>query len=255
MDDECFKWAVTIAIYRPNVHPERVNKKLRANSENLNLEGIKFPTPLDHISIFEKNNPAYAVFVFGYEGGLIRPLRPSKNYEGKVIIDLLLICNEETNRYCRINDINKLYFSQASKYEGNTCRRCLNAFHSKESLNKHLELCSKHEAVLVEMPVNEDGTPQHMQYKSIHKQMEHPFVVYADFECFTENLDTCTPNPNKSFTKQYQKHTPSGFGYVIKCFDDKLYPPMFIRYTAESPDEDVAQMFADSLEAYIKYIC
>ena len=41
--------------------------------------------------------------------------------------------------------------------------------------------------------------------------MRVPFVVYAEFECFTEKLDTSQPNPKQSYTKQYQKHTPSDF--------------------------------------------
>ena len=75
----------------------------------------EFPTPLDQIDIFEKNNPGYVVFVFGYEGGKIRPLRPSKKYDpeddSRKIIDLLLLSNEETNHYCCIKEIKKLYFS------------------------------------------------------------------------------------------------------------------------------------------------
>ena len=35
--------------------------------------------------------------------------------------------------------------------------------------------------------------------------MRVPFIVYSDFECFTEKLDTCQPNDEKSYTKQYQK--------------------------------------------------
>ena len=48
--------------------------------------------------------------------------------------------------------------------------------------------------------------------------MRVPFVVYADCECFTENLNTYQPNLKQSYTKQYQKHTPSGFCYHINEF-------------------------------------
>ena len=230
---------------------------------NFNWDGIDFPTPLDQIDILEKNNPDYVVFVFGYEEGKIRPLRPNKKYDPKddsqKIIDLLLLSNGRLiiTEHC-INDINKLYFSQAgkNKCKEHPCRRCFNVYHSKKSLVNHLELCSKHGAVLVEMPVNEDGTPQHLQYKTnIQRQMKHPWCAYADFEIFNNPISTCSPDERKSFTKQYQKHTPSGFGLLIKCLDDKLYPPKFIQYTAKSPDEDVAQKFVDTLEAEIINIC
>ena len=105
------------------------------------------------------------------------------------------------------------------------------------------------------MPVNEDDTPQHLYYKNHQRQMKHPWSAYADFECFNNPISACSPGERKSFTKQYQKHTPCGFGLLIKCFDNKLYPPKFIQNTAKSPDEDVAQIFADILESEFKNIC
>ena len=78
-DDKCFKHSITTAVYTPKVHPERVTKKLKKNSEKFDWTGIDFPTPLDQIDRLERQNPSYAVFVFGYEGDKIRPLRPSKD--------------------------------------------------------------------------------------------------------------------------------------------------------------------------------
>ena len=33
-DNECFKWAVTSAVYPKEIHPERLNEKMREDSEN-----------------------------------------------------------------------------------------------------------------------------------------------------------------------------------------------------------------------------
>ena len=81
-----------------------------------------------------------------------------------------------------------------------------------------------------------------------------PFIVYADFESFIKPIDTCEPNPKNSYTKQYQKHTPSSFGYYIKCFDDEIYPPNLVTYTASTGNEDVAQIFVNMLEEDVKSI-
>ena len=86
-----------------------------------------------------------------------------------------------------------------------------------------------------------------LTFKNFFRKMRVPFVVYADFECFTEKLDTTQPNPKQSYTKQYQKHTPSGFCYYIKCFDDSVYKQESVIYTKQSEDEDVAQIFFISL--------
>ena len=98
----------------------------------------------------------------------------------------------------------------------------------------------------------EGSTISFNQYK---KSMRVPFVVYADFESFIKPIDTCDPNPDESYTKQYQKHTPSSFCYYIKCFDDSVYSCKPVTYTAKTEDDDVAQKFVDTLEQHIKKIC
>ena len=134
------------------------------------------------------------------------------------------------------------------------CYRCLNSFQSKETLNKHLEYCSKNEEVKIEMPVDKDGNPQHISFKNSSRKMRVPFVVYANFESYTDKITTCSPDERKSYTKQYQKHKPPGFSYLLKCFDDNLSPPELVTYTAGSPDEYVAGIFVDTLESDIRRI-
>ena len=86
--------------------------------------------------------------------------------------------------------------------------------------------------------------------------MRVPFVVYANFECFIEKLDTRQPNNGEtSYTKQYQKHTPSGVTYYIKCFDDKVYIQGPVKYTKQSEDDDIAQTFIEKLVQDITWIC
>jgi len=78
--------------------------------------------------------------------------------------------------------------------------------------------------------------------------------VYADFESFIKPIDTCQPGPCKSYTNKYQHYVPSLFCNYIKCFDDKVYNPKLVVYTAQSEDDDVAQKFIDMLEEDIKQI-
>ena len=84
--------------------------------------------------------------------------------------------------------------------------------------------------------------------------MRVPFVVYADFECFTEKIQTCYPDESRSFTNQYQHYKPSGFCYLIKCFDDELLKPRLVQYTAETMDEGISKKFIDSIEYEIRSI-
>ena len=84
--------------------------------------------------------------------------------------------------------------------------------------------------------------------------MRVPFIVYADFESFTPQLSTCQQKPDKSFTKRYEKHTSRVFCYHIKCFDDTLYSQEPVTFVKEFNDDDVTQIFVDTLEKNIKEI-
>ena len=81
-----------------------------------------------------------------------------------------------------------------------------------------------------------------------------PFIVYADFESFSPQLSTCQPNPDKSYTMTNKKHIPSGFCYHIKCFDDTLSSQEPVTFVKEHNNDDVAQIFIDTLEKNIKDI-
>ena len=53
-DNECFKWAVTSAVFPRKKNGQRLDYEMRANSNRFNWEGIDFPTPLNQIDRFEK---------------------------------------------------------------------------------------------------------------------------------------------------------------------------------------------------------
>ena len=207
---------------------------MRINSEKFNWKGIEFPVSLKQIYKFEKQNP-FAVNVFGIEGEKVYPLRISKERE-KQFIDLLLS-------------------SQVSKHKSSRffCDRCINHFPNKPALEKHLEFCSNNEAVRIEFPRHKDKDGEKLDcsvflnFQNFNRSMRVPFVIYADLECFTEKIQTCYPNESRSFTNQYQHHKPSGFCYLIKCFDDELMKPKLVQYTAESANEDVAEIFVNSI--------
>ena len=243
-DNECFKWAATSAVYQRKCHSERLNGEMRANSKRLNWKGIDFPTTLTQIARFEKQNP-YSINVYGYTGRIVYPLRISK-HENEQCINLILLSNKKNQHYCWIKNMSALVASQTNKHKGKkyVCKYCCNSFQWEVSLQKHVEYCSKQKAVKVEMP--KKGTM--LSFKNYYRKMRVPFVIYADFEAFTESISTCSPSDDKSYTKQYQRHKPCSFSYYIKCFDDELFPPQLKRYTIEGQDANVGKIFVKSLE-------
>ena len=256
-DNECFKWSVTEATHPREKNPQRVNRELIENSKNFNWKGIEFPAKWVDISKFEKQNQNYRINVYGYDNDNeeVYPLRISDKERG-LLINLLLISNDETDHYCWIKNLCRLTVSQVTKHKERIylCPRCLYHTHKEETLQKHLEYCKEHEAVRGEMPTDKHGKPIYLKFINFYKKLKVPFVVYGDFECCGESIDTCSPDKSKSFTNKYAKHKPAGYCYIIKFFDEN-YEPLIREYTAKSPDEDVGKIFMIELEKDIREIC
>ena len=87
---------------------ERIDKKLRETSKDLNWEGLKFAVNLSDINKFENHNSTISVNVFAYEK-LVYPLRISEhNYKRESTVNLLLISDDTKQHYCWIKYIGKL---------------------------------------------------------------------------------------------------------------------------------------------------
>ena len=248
-DDKCFLWCVLRALNPRKRDSERIDKKLKEKENTLNMEGIEYPVSLKDIDKFEKQNPSIFITVFGYEDKSVYVLRNSENTNREHNVILLLIKEQGVNHYCLVKNLTRLLSSQVSKHNGKKhfCMRCLNPFNDQKALDKHEEYCSNHEAVKIIMP--EKGTM--LRFKNYHRGERVPFVIYADFESCIKSIDTCDPNPENSYTKQYQKHKPISFYYYIKPFDSEVSLPIKERsYTGKNAD----QVFLKYLEEDIRAI-
>ena len=143
------------------------------------------------------------------------------------------------------------------------CRGCLNVFTSLQALINHKTYCDLQDSVRRELPKpgttlcfgpenpNDDYTKQIQG--QLNKSMQVPVVFYADFESCIQPIDTCHPSSNESYTNKIQQHKPLSFCIVIK-WTDNIVPLKTITYTAESNDEDVGQIFVDTLERNVTRI-
>ena len=235
-DNQCFKWCIATALDFVRPHPERITADLVEFSKNFNWDGLTFPVDLKQI-----------MNIFGFDD-VLYPFRISE-MQKRINIDLLLISEEEKQHYCLINSLSRLVTKQLTKHCGvlKLCQRCLNHFPNAEKLKIHKEYCSNNETVKIDMP--KAGS----QLSFIHQNRAEkiPFIVYADFEAFTKNILTCTPNQKKSFTKQYQYHQPSGFCFKIVCFDSQ-FDQEIVLYRAQNDEEDIGKIFIQKLEESIK---
>ena len=88
----------------------------------------------------------------------------------------------------------------------------------------------------------------YVSFKNHSKTVRHPFVIYADFECFTTPVESVTNDPNKAYTTKYQKHDPSGFCYYVKCSEKGVYDKEPVMYTKQSEHDDIPKRFVECLE-------
>ena len=157
-------------------------------------------------------------------------------------IDLFLYSEDEKQHYSLIKNFSRLVRSQITKDTTRKlliCKKCLTHFTKEDLLEKHISYCSKNETVAVKMPTKNSI----LKFQNHFKKLPIPFTIYADFECFTIPVNSCKPNPDKSYTQSYQKHEPSGYCLYIKALDGMKADFKPIVYTKKIPDEDISKKF------------
>ncbi|KAJ8979950.1 hypothetical protein NQ317_001535 [Molorchus minor] len=53
-----------------------------------------------------------------------------------------------------------------------------------------------------------------LKFTKHQRSVEVPFVIYADFECILQDVETCFPQPSLSSTTNIQQHVPCAFAYI-----------------------------------------
>ena len=255
-DDKCFMWCVLRALYPKDKNAERIDKDLKSKQDNINMKGIRYPVSIKDIERFVDLNPNISISVLGYnkEDGVF-PLQISK-YTGCEYDIVLLLLKEaakgengeikEKTHYTLVKNTSALIASQKNNHKGkrHLCLNCFNSFNSPETLEKHKEYCYENKSVKTRMPP--PGT--YLEFKNFHHSEKAPFVVYADFESLIKSMDYCNPDPNKSYTKKYQKHEPISFSYYILCSIDGVYKPVLRKYTQTKPEG------ANAIDVFIKWL-
>ena len=259
-NNKCFLWCVLRALNPKDTHPERIDKDLKSKENTLNMEGIAYPVDLKDINRFEKQNLDISISVLGYsKDERIYPLRISKftkskkEDERKHNIVLLLIKNGDNSHYCYVKNLSALLTSQVNSHKGKFyfCLNCLNGYDEPEKLEKHKEYCSEEESIKINMP----SPDTYIKFKNSLYSERAPFAIYADFECIVKPLETCEPDPNKSYTLKYQKHEPVSFVYYIKSFNESVYKSKLRSYVKENEeDPDTIDVFINWLEEDVKII-
>ena len=259
-DNKCFMWCVLRALNPKDDHPYRIDKDLKSKQDTLNMEGINYPVDFKGVDRFEHLNPDISISILGYNNDeKTYPLRISKYTKckkengRKYDIVLLLIKDGGNSHYCLVKNLSALLTSQINKHKSSLyfCLNCLNSYDKPEKLENHKEYCSENESVKINMP----PPNTYLKFKNFINSEKAPFAIYADFESLIKPIDNCDPDPNKSYTKKYQKHEPISFTYYIKSFNESVYESRLRGYIKEKPeDPDAIDIFINWLEEDVKDI-
>ena len=225
-DDECFRWCHIRHLNPQEKNPQRIKKEDKEMINELNYEGIEFPTSQKHYNKVEKQNNI-RINVFGYEKGQPFPIHISKEtFEDQM--NLLLITEDEKKHYVLIKDFNAFMYNQSKhKERKHFCMYCLQCFSSERILENHVNNClTINGAQAINMPKQGENI---LKFNNFYKQLPVPFVIYADFEAIPKKVQGCKQSEEmeneknkRSYTEAYQTHEDCGSAYkVVCCYDDK----------------------------------
>ena len=159
---------------------------------------------------------------------------------------------EQTQQhYVLINNMSRLVGMQTNKHNGKThiCLNFFNTFSLEKSFKEHIEVCLSNEAVKINMP--KKGS--FIEFNKFGKKLKVPFVVYADFESYTEHItENVNTDNTQSYTKKYQKHTPSGFCYYI-VYRGGIYKKPVVYTGPNAAKEFCLKLEMETRDIYDKY--
>lgn len=264
VDNCCFAWSINAAVFPANGDPANPTSYPHY-STLLNFDGIDLPMKLQDIPKFETSNNI-SMNVFGteteYKNGkmvteIIGPLHFTSSRK-PTHVNLLLLSDDSGNQhYCLITNLSRLVSMQKSKHNGavHICDGCIQFFPSIKKLQAHQENDCNHLCTTVpttNLKINKYGksVPENiLKFENIEKQLEVPFVIYADFESLLKPISHAEPCDSRSFTVKTFEHEPYSFGFYVKCnFNDEYSQYCHYRGT------DAADVFCRKLDEVVQDI-
>lgn len=286
-DNKCFLWSILAAIHYEHIQKNRhrVNKYQQYEGD-LNMHGITYPVSIDQIGKFERQNEKISVNVYAYKPKKnlktrekkyhIYPIRLTQEVK-EVHVHLLLITRvhgsdsdledefgdsdinvvEEielssiVRHYCYIHDLSPLLQGQLhvnNRKKKYFCDRCLNYFYSTEKRESHLEACFVLNNTRTTLPSEDEKM---IEFKAHEKQLNAPFVIYAETEAILQPITDCSENENEMDTSvkgAYQKHIPHSIGYYLHSHYPNLVESRYEKYEKSIANPDCATWFVNELK-------
>ena len=213
----CFNCCINYQNIKNN--PDRISKT-KPFIDQYNWKEIDFPSHSKDWKKFEQNNKTIALNILfvPYNTEKIRLAYKSKhNFKRKSQVILLMITDGKKWHYVAVKSVPALLRGITSNYNGDFyCLNCFHSYSTKNKLKRDERVCNDHDYCYVEMP-NEGN--KILKYNQGERSLKAPAIIYADLECLLEKMHSCQNNPEKSYTENKTKHTPSDYSFTNSLFD------------------------------------
>ena len=249
--NDCFKWEVLAGLHPATVQPHRMENYL-PYIDLYDFSSLSFPVPLSAVTPFAIKN-GILINVYAVEDGkrVIFPLCVTDALlEGKRV-DLLMHEVNEIQHYSTICNFSRLISGQLGNHQHGIycCKICLHVCSCDDVLKRHTERC-KH------VQLSKFPKDPNCRFTKIQKQLQAPFVVYADFESVLKplsNIDTtqCVEEEGEPSIVPYQEPIACSFSYKIvsSVIPDFSTPIVWYR------GEDAADEFIRVLQREAEELC
>ena len=126
-------------------------------------------------------------------------------------VNLMLISDGDKWHYTGIKSLSRLLSSSNSKHMHKQyfCTNCLQGFTQELRQNQHQAYCENNESVKVKVEMSIKGST--VEFLDGQSQFRIQFMMYADFESILEPIQGSAPDPAQPYTRNANKHIPSGW--------------------------------------------
>ncbi|CAG7728477.1 unnamed protein product, partial [Allacma fusca] len=202
-NDKCFLYCIAASMFTDEERRKTgkpVSKKSQGIWEKyfsrLDTNGVNFPVNIQtDVPIFESNNNV-GISVLGYRRGQICVLRTcSTQFKKKITLFLIekKMIEEKVCHYVLVTNTSK-FLCNGRRVKQFICETCFRSFTSQTMKDDHK--CGK---VQVTETLPKEG--EQIEFKRMEMSIPYPFVLYYDFECFSDPLNA---NKGESTTLNYE---------------------------------------------------
>ncbi|CAC5386013.1 unnamed protein product [Mytilus coruscus] len=120
-------------------------------------------------------------------------------------------------------------------------------FKEKKHSKNTKKICYDYEPCRTIMP--EPGK-NILEFNNHHFKNRLPFVIYCDFEACYIPMQSCTPDPDKSYTKPISKQEINSYGMYVHSDYPEIYKSEYFHYDGD----DVVKKYVEKIMSIFKKI-